>query len=113
MTPAEFWAQVDRSGPYAPRLKSQCWMWMGYRLPDVPYISMPYGALVWNGRTQNAHRVAWELTHGTEVPRALIAAHACDNPPCVNPRHIWIGTKQHNAIDRVLKGRMIVSHAAA
>lgn len=111
MTAEQFWSQVDKNGPFAPRLKSQCWTWTGYRLADNAW-SMPYGHVRWGGRTRNAHRVAWELTHGTTVPADLVAAHACDNPSCVNPAHVWIGTKQHNAIDRVLKGRMIVKQVA-
>lgn len=105
MTDAEmFWSMVDRDGPYSVRLKSQCWMWMGYRCPAT--WGGNYGQATVHGRSQNAHRIAWELTHGITVPQGLIACHACDNPPCVNPAHIWIGTKQHNSIDRVLKGRM-------
>lgn len=103
MTPEQFWSRVDRKGAYSDRLKSHCWEWTGPRAPAT--WGDNYGLVYWKGRTQNAHRVAWELTHGVEVPKGLQACHACDNPPCVNPAHVWIGTNQHNAIDRALKGR--------
>ena len=104
MTPEQFWQRVNKDGPVAPRLKSRCWEWTGPRAPKT--WGSDYGQVHWRGRSYNAHRIAWELTYGVEVPKGLLACHACDNPPCVNPAHIWIGTTQHNSIDRVLKGRI-------
>lgn len=103
MTPEQFWSKVNRNGPYSKRMKSECWEWNGLRAPKT--WGLDYGIVYWAGRNRNAHRVAWELTHGVVIPRHLLACHSCDNPPCVRPDHIWIGTSQQNAIDRVLKGR--------
>lgn len=103
MTPQEFWIQVDVEGPWHPKLKTRCWLWTGRRTPKT--WGHDYGAVRWDGRNQNAHRVAWELFYGSKVPRELQACHACDNPPCVRPDHIWIGTQHQNNLDKSAKGR--------
>ena len=63
-----------------------------------------YGSLFFNGRTQRAHRVAYQLTHGP-IPAGQVVMHSCDNPPCVNPKHLSAGTLADNARDRSAKGR--------
>jgi hypothetical protein len=52
-----------------------------------------------------AHRVAWELTFQKEVPRGKVVRHTCDNPVCVNPQHLELGTQLDNVRDRVERGR--------
>lgn len=51
-----------------------------------------------------AHRMAWELLHGPLGPRIQVHHH-CDNPPCVNPEHLWVGSQSENIQDMLAKGR--------
>ena len=100
--PAEerFWAYVDKSaGPEA------CWPWMGG-------LRKGYGAFgVRKDLVVQAHRMAWELTHGP-IPEGLNALHHCDNPPCCNPhpKHLFLGTFQDNTKDMYQKERHKNSH---
>lgn len=93
-----FWPKVDRSaGP------NGCWPWMASRVKG-------YGHFGVGSRTDQtnklviAHRLAWILTHGP-VPDGICVCHTCDNPPCCNPAHLWLGTHADNAADREAKGR--------
>lgn len=84
-TADRFWAKVDRSG--------DCWLWMGKRIVKYGYFNH-----------RRAHRVAWELTHG-DIPKGLYVLHSCDNPPCVNPAHLRLGTQFDNMADMHDRGR--------
>lgn len=61
--------------------------------------------IVVNGKIVRAHRIAWELANGRRVPRGLVVMHSCDNPACVNPAHLSVGTQKQNLHDSIRKGR--------
>jgi hypothetical protein len=63
-----------------------------------------YGTIRYQGRMQKAHRVAWQLAHGP-IPKGLLVCHRCDNPPCCNVAHLFLGTVADNNRDRHAKGR--------
>lgn len=88
-----FWAKVDVRGP------DECWEWKGQKS------SSGYGLFNWRrGRTQIASRIAYHFTKGD--PRNLFVCHSCDNPPCVNPAHLWLGSQKENMNDAAAKGRL-------
>lgn len=84
-----FWSKVKK-GP-------KCWLWLG------AIGNRGYGQIKFEGKVELAHRVAWTITH--TPPGELCVLHSCDNPPCVNPSHLFLGTKQDNSDDMVNKGR--------
>lgn len=74
-----------------------CWEWHGS-------ITKGYGMILFEGRNQYAHRVAWILTNGP-IPDGLQVCHRCDNPLCVRPDHLFLGTVSDNMQDMYDKGR--------
>lgn len=91
---ARFWAKVARRGP------DDCWEWTAYRKPGG------YGQFVLRkGRFITASRVALALTLGRPISAGEVACHRCDNPPCCNPAHLFVGTQVDNSNDCVEKGR--------
>ena len=86
----KFWSNVHKT--------DGCWMWMGNKN------ELGYGISSINHRNFKAHRVSWFIHHHN-LPERMCVLHRCDNPPCVNPAHLWIGTMKDNTDDMVRKGR--------
>jgi hypothetical protein len=87
-----FWAKVNRRGP------DDCWVWTGSTDPRG------YGHIWRQGRLVPTHRLSYELNRGP-IPDGMCVLHRCDNPPCCNPSHLFLGTKADNAHDMHAKGR--------
>ena len=63
-----------------------------------------YGRIQVKGVKHPAHRIIWTLMNG-KIPGDKCVCHSCDNPSCINPNHLWMGTKAANNVDKQLKGR--------
>ena len=83
-----------------PVTESGCWLWVGHISKDG------YGRLRVAGKKELAHRASYRAFIG-EIPDTLLVCHKCDNPSCVNPNHLFIGTHQDNMNDKVAKGRQL------
>lgn len=90
-----FYGKVDLCGA--------CWLWTGARN------STGYGSILKEGKTALAHRVSFEI-HNGPIKDGMCILHHCDNPWCVNPEHLYEGTKADNARDMVERGRFQVKH---
>lgn len=77
--------------------KDSCWMWGNKNLHNM---------FLLNGKNMGAHRASWIL-HKGEIPNGLFVCHHCDNPGCVNPEHLFLGTAKDNVHDMINKGRSI------
>jgi hypothetical protein len=77
---------------------SSCWNWTGGK-NDKGY-----------GRLGNkyAHRISWEIHNGKKIPEGMFVCHHCDNPSCVNPSHLFIGTQKDNMRDMINKNRQVI-----
>jgi len=83
---------------YYERTPAGCWEWTRGRFRSG------YGAAYVDGRQQVAHRVAYEIVKGP-IPAGMYVCHRCDNPPCINPDHLWLGSHRENMHDAIRKGR--------
>jgi hypothetical protein len=78
---------------------NKCWLWLGCTDKDG------YGVFGIGGKNYRAHRVSYFIFNESEIQKGVLALHTCDNPSCVNPKHIVPGTSRDNVIDMIKKGR--------
>ena len=91
-----FWKLVNKNGPIYPGL-GRCWLWLGANREG-------YGIIKVSGKQVRSSKVSWMLEFG-EYPNAPCMLHKCDNPQCVNPVHVFPGTRPENSADMVSKMR--------
>lgn len=87
-----FWSHVDIQGA------NECWPWKNVRTRQG------YGTKKVSGKWVYSHRMAYEYAFGP-IPDGLLVCHKCDNPPCCNPNHLFLGTGRDNVRDAISKGR--------
>ena len=96
-----FWAKVNKDGPIPPHRPElgKCWVWTASKYQNG------YGQFSIGRKAIFAHRLSFEIAHGQIAPGWCVC-HACDNKPCVNPGHLWLGSYADNMRDASAKGRM-------
>ncbi len=109
-----FWRFVNKDGPVVRPELGPCWVWKGVMNlkgkegREARAHRGVYGivAIHKDGKRtrMHAHRFAWIITNG-EIPEGLFACHKCDNPECVRPEHLFLGTPKANTRDAIAKGR--------
>jgi transposase len=91
-----FWAKVDKRGA------DECWPWIGAKSTcNKQYTPMTYGAF----KQRRAHRASWIIANGRQPQPGYVICHSCDNPLCVNPAHLFEGTRADNQRDMQRKLR--------
>lgn len=99
-----FWSKVNKDGSTMLHMTTPCWEWIGRKLKNK------YGyfdILIETNKSISvyAHRISWELFNNQPIPKGLYVLHRCDNPSCVNPEHLFLGTYKDNSDDMIRKGR--------
>lgn len=93
-TTERFWSKVNI-------VEKECWEWQA----SLDYFG--YGNFYADGKNCRAHRYSWTI-HKGNIPKGLLVCHKCDNPKCINPDHLFLGTHLDNAFDMVEKGRALI-----
>jgi HNH endonuclease len=93
-----FWSKVDKSAA------DGCWIWTAARKPNG------YGELVVQQRRWYAHRYSYQLAFG-DIPSGMLVCHRCNNKPCVNPSHLYVGTYSQNMLDAFKDGLIVTPNA--
>lgn len=96
LKPKNLWAKIDKKS------ETECWIWQGTKT------TAGYGVLRVNYKLKYAHRLMWILHNKTDIPKRGCICHSCDNPPCCNPAHLFLGSHSDNMKDAKAKGR--ISH---
>jgi len=95
---SRFWSKVNKLGP------DDCWEWIGGKYTSTGYGKFSLIKDSGKNSDMGAHRYSYILMHG-KIPSDMMVCHMCDNPPCVNPNHLFLGTAKDNAWDSIRKGR--------
>lgn len=98
-TGASWEERLSNWSPEPGPLDTDCWIWQGTLNSDG------YATVKYNQKAYKAYRVMWERHNEEEIPPGMNACHRCDQPACVNPAHIFIGTQVDNIMDMVGKSR--------
>lgn len=102
-----FWREVDKNGsiPQACPERGACWLWNGYTTDSGYGLITPDN---WDHKSSRprSHRISLELYLGRPLGKGMWALHHCDNPPCVNPDHLYEGTRKDNERDKIERDRV-------